>query len=113
MSIESDLEKKKLIKKAHILIPLRVEHYAPIVGVSYNRVSIKDVKSRWGSCSADGNLNFNYRLVSFPMEILDYVVVHELCHRLHMNHSKDFWNEVERVIPDYKEKRAWLKEQRI
>ena len=101
-------EKKRLVKQARILIAQRVEHYAPIIGVSYNRIAIKDTKTRWGSCSRDGNLNFSFRLVLEPLELLDYVVVHELCHRLHMNHSKEFWREVERVIPDYKERRRKL-----
>ena len=99
------------MKQAHNLIPARVAYYAPIVGVSYNRIAIRDTKTRWGSCSKDGNLNFNFRLVKMPVEILDYVVVHELCHRIHMNHSKEFWAEVERVIPDYKERRKYLKAQ--
>lgn len=103
-------EKKQYIKKAHILIPQRVDYYAQLVGVGYNRIAIKDTRTRWGSCSGDGNLNFSYKLILMPMEILDYVVVHELCHRIYMNHSKEFWSEVERVIPDYKERRKWLKE---
>ena len=102
-------EKKRLVKKARILITQRVEYYAPIVGVSYNRIAIKDAKTRWGSCSRDGNLNFSFRLVLKPLELLDYVVVHELCHRIHMNHSKEFWQEVERVLPDYKDRRKRLK----
>lgn len=102
-------EKKRLVKQARILITQRVEYYAPIVGVSYNRIAIKDAKTRWGSCSRDGNLNFSFRLVLKPLELLDYVVVHELCHRIHMNHSKEFWQEVERVLPDYKDRRKRLK----
>lgn len=102
-------EKKRLVKQARILITQRVEYYAPIVGVSYNRIAIKDTKTRWGSCSRDGNLNFSFRLVLKPIELLDYVVVHELCHRIHMNHSKEFWQEVERVLPDYKDRRKKLK----
>lgn len=102
-------EKKRLVKQARILITQRVEYYAPIVGVSYNRIAIKDAKTRWGSCSRDGNLNFSFRLVLKPLELLDYVVVHELCHRIHMNHSKEFWQEVERILPDYKDRRKRLK----
>lgn len=102
-------EKKRLVKQARILITQRVEYYAPIVGVSYNRIAIKDAKTRWGSCSKDGNLNFSFRLVLKPLELLDYVVVHELCHRIHMNHSKEFWKEVERILPDYKDRRKRLK----
>ena len=67
-------------------------------------------KSRWGSCSVDGNLNFNCLLVLMPPEILDSVVVHELCHRRHMNHSKEFYDEVLRIFPDYKRCNKWLKQ---
>ena len=67
-------------------------------------------KSRWGSCSAKGNLNFNCLLMRAPEEILDYVIVHELCHRKEMNHSDRFWAEVEKVMPSYKERRKWLKD---
>ena len=80
------------------------------MGVSYGRISIRAAKTRWGSCSADGNLNFHWKLVLMPPEILDYVVVHELAHRREMNHSDRFWAQVERVLPDYRERRRWLKE---
>ena len=103
-------EKKRLVKQARILITQRVEHYAPIVGVSYNRIAIKDTKTRWGSCSSKGNLNFNCLLMLTPEYVQDYVVVHELCHRKEMNHSKAFWAEVESVLPEYREAKVWLKE---
>jgi len=73
-------------------------------------IRIKDQKKRWGSCSSKGNLNFNWRLSMAPDTVLEYVVVHELCHFYHMDHSSDFWNLVEKMIPDYKVKRNWLKE---
>lgn len=91
-------------------IPQRVRKYAPIVGVDYGRITIRMQKSRWGSCSSKGNLNFNCLLMAMPEEIRDYVVVHELCHRKQMNHSDKFWAEVEAVLPDYKEKRKWLRD---
>lgn len=97
-------------KQAHIQIPKRVRYYANIVGESYERIFIKNQKSRWGSCSSARNLNFNWRLMMAPITVLDYVVVHELCHLKQMNHSKEFWAEVENVLPDYKERKKWLDE---
>lgn len=79
-------------------------------GKPVGTIRIKNQKSCWGSCSSHGNLNFNWHLIMAPSEILDYVVVHELCHLEHMNHSKEFWKMVEEFIPDYKIKRKWLKE---
>lgn len=103
-------EIQKLADEALKVIPERVAFFAPQVNVTYGRITIRNQKSRWGSCSAKGNLNFNCLLMLAPPEVLDYVVVHELCHRLEMNHSARFWQEVERVIPDYKTRRKWLKE---
>lgn len=88
----------------------RVEHYLPLTGGSYTRITIRDQKTRWGSRSSSGTLSFNYRLLYAPPKVLDYVVVHELCHITHMNHSKDFWNMVASILPDYKEAKQWLKE---
>lgn len=91
-------------------IPKRVEYYHEFTGGTYNKITIRDQKSRWGSCSSNGTLSFNYRLMLAPPRVLDYVVVHELCHLTHMNHSADFWNMVASILPDYKEYRKWLKE---
>lgn len=88
----------------------RTAYFASLIGVSYNRISIRSAKTRWGSCSAQGNLNFHWKLILMPSEILDYVVVHELAHRKEMNHSDRFWRQVELVLPDYKHRRQWLKE---
>ena len=85
-------------------------YYAPIVGVSYGRITIRSQRSRWGSCSSNGNLNFNCLLMLVPPGVLDSVVVHELCHRKEMNHSPRFYAEVLRVLPDYRERDRWLKE---
>ena len=103
-------EIKELAEKALRIIPEKVKHYAPIVGVDYGRITIRNQRTRWGSCSGKGNLNFNCLLVLFPNEVMDYVVVHELCHRKHMNHSAAFYAEVERVFPEYKRCQKWLKE---
>ncbi|MBI2990379.1 MAG: M48 family metallopeptidase [Candidatus Magasanikbacteria bacterium] len=87
----------------------RLKIYAPLYAVFYRRVSIKNMKTRWGSCSGEKNLNFHYRLVFLPLELADYVVVHELCHLEHLNHSQQFWNLVAETIPDYRPRRAELK----
>lgn len=100
-----------LAEEALKVIPERVEYFAKVIGVTYGKITIRNQKTRWGSCSSKGNLNFNCLLMLTPPEVLDYVVVHELCHRKQMNHSKAFWLEVEKVLPDYKEVRKWLKEE--
>ena len=74
-----------------------------------NKVFIKGQKTRWGSCSSAGNLNFNWRLAMAPTEVIEYVVIHELCHRIEMNHSKEFWRLVQEKCPDFKKHKAWLK----
>ena len=102
--------RKDVVKKALKFIPERVEYYAELMGVSYGRITIREQKTRWGSCSCKGNLNFNWKLMLMPPEILDYVVVHELAHRKEMNHSRDFWKIVEQVLPDYQERRKRLRE---
>ena len=88
----------------------RCAYYLPFTGGSYSSITVRDQKTRWGSCSSRGTLSFNYRLIFAPPAVLDYVVIHELCHLTHMNHSKDFWNMVSSVMPDYKIHRKWLKE---
>lgn len=100
-----------LAEEALKIIPARVEYFAKVIGVTYGKITIRNQKTRWGRCSSKGNLNFNCLLMLAPPEVLDYVVVHELCHRKQMNHSKAFWLEVEKVLPDYKEARKWLKEE--
>ena len=99
-----------LADQALAVIPERVRHFAPLVGVGYGRITIRNQHSRWGSCSAKGNLNFNCLLMLCPPEVRDYVVIHELCHRREMNHSPRFWAEVEKICPDYKAHKKWLKE---
>ena len=102
-------ELNELADKALAYIPERVAHFAEKMGITYGRITIRNQKTRWGSCSSKGNLNFNCLLMLTPPEVIDYVVVHELCHRKEMNHSKAFWDEVSHVMPDYEKARAWLK----
>lgn len=106
----TEAEIKALAERARVLIPERVEYYAPKIGVSYGRITIRSQHTRWGSCSSKGNLNFNCLLVLFPPEVIDSVIVHELCHRKHMNHSPAFYAEVERVFPEYRKCSKWLKD---
>ena len=104
---KDDLERLKL--EAKYIIPGRVRYYADLLGVSYGRITVRIQKTLWGSCSAKGNLSFNCLLMDVPEHIRDYVIVHELCHRLHMNHSPAFWDSVSKIIPDYKACRKWLR----
>ena len=106
----TDEEIRRLKREAKRVIPERVAYYAPKIGVSYGRISIRAQKTKWGSCSANGNLNFNYLLMLAPPEVLDSVIVHELCHRKEMNHSPRFYAEVLRVFPEYKKHYRWLKD---
>lgn len=99
---------RKLADQASVVIPKRVEYFAEKIPVTYGRITIRNQKTRWGSCSSKGNLNFNYQLYYLPEELLDYVVIHELAHRTHMNHSKEFWAEVEKYCPDYRQRRERL-----
>ena len=91
-------------------IPARLRYWAPRLGVSYGRVTLRDQETRWGSCSAKHNLNFNWRIILAPPEVLDYVVIHELCHLLEFNHSPRFWKLVESQMPDYSYWKNWLKQ---
>lgn len=96
--------------RARRQLEARASYFAEQMGVTYNRILVRAARTRWGSCSAQGNLNFHWKLILMPPEILDYVVVHELAHRKEMNHSARFWAEVEKVLPDYASRRKWLKD---
>lgn len=102
-------ERQEGFQKAKEIIPRRTAYFAARMGVSYGRITIREQKTRWGSCSQKGNLNFNWKLVLMPPELLDYVVVHELAHRKEMNHSPSFWAVVEKELPDYRKRREELK----
>lgn len=110
LPVFTDEQLQVLARQARQTIPERVAHFAPLVGVTYGRITIRSQHTLWGSCSSKGNLNFNCLLMLTPPEVLDYVVVHELCHRKEMNHSARFWAEVEHVLPDYEIQRKWLRE---
>ena len=103
-------ELHKLAQEACRVIPERVAYYAPLIGVTYGRITIRNQRTRWGSCSAKGNLNFNCRLMLTPPQVLDSVGVPELCHRKEMNHSPAFYEQVLRVFPEYRKWDKWLKE---
>ena len=95
---------------AREIVTSRVIFWNQIYNFKYNRIAIKNQKSRWGSCSSLQNLNFNYKLVFLPAELLDYIVVHELCHLKELNHGHNFWREVEKTIPDYRNRILLLRE---
>lgn len=88
----------------------RTKYYSGVLKLYPNNIRVKEQKSIWGSCSSKDNINFNWKLIMAPQAVLDYIVVHELCHLKHRDHSKNFWGLVEQIIPDYGEKRKWLKE---
>ena len=96
-------------KQARALLTERVEFFAQAQGLKVKKIRISSARTRWGSCSAKGTLSFTWRLVMAPPDVIDYVVVHELCHLKELNHSKAFWAQVEKILPDYKQRRKWLK----
>lgn len=100
-----------LTRQAKQDLPARVARYAAVLGVSYGRITVRHQKTRWGSCSGKKNLNFNCLLMLAPEAVRDYVVVHELCHLLEMNHSSRFWALVQQSMPDYPQHRRWLRTQ--
>ncbi len=96
-------------QRAKELLEVKVAYWASKVGVTYHSIKVNKAKCRWGSCSAKQNLNFPWRILFLPEILIDYVIVHELCHILQLNHSKLFWQEVERVLPDYWQRRSQLR----
>lgn len=112
-SSEKEVIKEAIIRwyreQAREIFTDKTAYFQRFVGKSAGEIRIKEQKSRWGSCSGKGNLNFNWKIIMAPDEIIDYLVVHELCHLLHMNHSKEFWSSVEAILPDYRDREKWLK----
>jgi predicted metal-dependent hydrolase len=105
----SKSEYLKYKDQALILVKNKLEHFNQFYNFKYNKVTIRNQSTRWGSCSRRGNINFNYKLALLPENLVDYVIVHELCHLGEFNHSKDFWDLVARTIPDFKERRQELR----
>ena len=95
--------------EARQILADRVKHYACQHNLQYKKMRITSARTRWGSCSPNGSLNFSWRLIMAPIEVVDYVVVHELAHTVFHNHSRRFWNKVEKIMPGYKERRKWLR----
>lgn len=106
--IEEEI-RKYLCALALERIRAALQKYGPTVGAEYGRVTIREQKTRWGSCSSKKNLNFNWKLILAPKEALEYVVIHELCHLIHFNHSEKFWAEVGARMPEYDLWRKWLR----
>lgn len=106
----SDEERMRYIQIAREIITQKTAYYAALMHVTYGRISIREQKTRWGSCSGKGNLNFNWRLILAPENVLNYVVVHELAHRKEMNHSPAFYAVVQSILPDYKTAKKWLRD---
>ena len=103
-------QRSRYIKIARDIFTQKTAYYASIMHVFYGRISIREQKTRWGSCSSQGNLNYNWRLIFAPEDVLDYIVVHELAHRKEMNHSAAFYNIVEEILPNYKSCQKWLRD---
>lgn len=106
--VSQEIERYLKATAEKYIVP-RTHQLADIMHITFGRITLREQKSRWGSCSSQGNLNFNWRLVHYPPAIIDYVIIHELAHRRHMDHSQAFWNFVRQFDPDYLKHRGWLK----
>ncbi len=104
-------EIKLLAEQAVEVLPNIVKFYSEKIGVTYGRITVRNQRTRWGSCSSKGNLNFNCLLMLCPQEVMHYVIIHELCHLKELNHSKAFWALVEKHCPNYKQCKKWLKDE--
>jgi hypothetical protein len=97
-------------ERARELIETKVRYFSAMYGLEFNRIFVRNQKSRWGSCSKGGNLNFHYKLILLPEHVADYIIVHELCHLIHFDHSRAFWETVARTIPQHKAIRKELRD---
>lgn len=102
-------EEKALRRQALKVLPYKVQYYSSLIGVTPGRITVTGARTRFGSCSGKNNLSFSFYLMRFPEEAIDYVVVHELCHILQHNHGKEFYKEIEKILPDYKEREKLLR----
>lgn len=109
VSVDAPLKDGLPVGDLVALFRSRAEYWAPYLGVTFNRLSVKDQRTLWGSCTREGNLNFSWRLALAPDAVLDYLIVHELSHRAQMNHSRRFWEVVETVCPGHRSHRRWLR----
>mgnify|MGYP001256756014 FL=1 len=103
-----ELLKKRYMEQAEKILPEQVEYYSKLLNVPYKKIKIKDQKSRWGSCSNKGTINLNWRIIMAPNQVSAYVIIHELTHLKHMDHSRSFWQTVESYLPDYRKWKKWL-----
>lgn len=106
----TDEQKKKYKRSAREYFERKTKEYADVMGIKYGRISITSARKRFGSCSSKGNISYSYLLYLYPEQAREYVIVHELAHRVHMNHSKDFYSLIEKHLPDYKARRKLLKD---
>lgn len=110
----SDATRKLLeewyIRQAKKLLPEQVDYYAKRFNISYEKIRVKNQKSKWGSCSSKGGINLNWHIIMAPNQVIAYVIIHELAHLKHMNHSGAFWGTVEEYFPEYKQWRKWLRD---
>jgi len=97
-------------QQAKKIFAMKLDYYAKIMGLKYNQLRIKEQRTKWGSCSRQGNINLNWRVIMAPEEVIDYLILHELAHLKHMNHSKEYWHYVASFMSDYKTWQKWLKE---
>lgn len=109
-TLRSEEELQQLREQARVVLTAKTKAYAQQLGVCFQRIRIGNQRTRWGSCSSLGTISYNWKLILMPDEIIDYVVVHELCHRIEMNHSPKFWQLVAGILPDYALRREWLKQ---
>lgn len=109
MDLARDAFRRFFTRKGRAWLCKRADYYAPKIDVTITDVDVRELGHRWASCSSSGHLAFHWKCMMAPPSVLDYIVVHELCHLRHRDHGQAFWNEVDKVLPDYRERKEWLK----